>query len=369
MALTTKTLTALVQSQVTAMQAACSSLLDFAVGTVLLAFTQAMAGVGLWLQALLIQVAALTRLATSYGADVDSFIADFGMTRLPPVASTGPLTFARFSTTGTAVVPVGTSAESADDSLSFIVTLDTTNPAYVAGQGYVLQAGVGSVTVPAIAVVAGSAGNVAAGVISVISDAVPGIDTVTNGASFTSGADAESDAAVKLRFVLYINSRPQGTAVAVDYAIESIAQNLTFDLVENETLSGSFQAGYFYVVVDDGSTLASVPQATLQEVSTAVNGARPLTSQFGVFSRTLVTITISMVISGAYAAVVQDALIAYVQSLGLGATVEYNKLAQIAYNAAPAINIVSTSLNGGTSDVICAPSQRATPGAITVALS
>ncbi|MGC8035647.1 baseplate J/gp47 family protein, partial [Salmonella enterica] len=68
------------------------------------------------------------------------------------------------------------------------MTADTTNAAYDASQGgYVLANGISSVTVPIQAVTAGVAGNVTAGSINTIAQAITGIDTVTNAAGLTNG--------------------------------------------------------------------------------------------------------------------------------------------------------------------------------------
>src|SRR5262249_26845251 len=105
--LQTYTFAEIVGNIATATQAACSSLLDFTVGSILRALAQATAAVVLWLQAIILQVLTLTRASTSVGSDLDSWCADFGFSRLPAVAASGSATFARFSATQQAVVPVG----------------------------------------------------------------------------------------------------------------------------------------------------------------------------------------------------------------------------------------------------------------------
>ena len=60
----------------------------------------------LWLQYLALLVLNVTRLATSSGSDCDSFGADFGFARLPPVAATGTVTFSRYTNTLAAFIPV-----------------------------------------------------------------------------------------------------------------------------------------------------------------------------------------------------------------------------------------------------------------------
>ncbi|MFX8028091.1 baseplate J/gp47 family protein, partial [Acinetobacter baumannii] len=105
-------------------------LVDLTVGSVLRAIVEANAAVVVWLEGLLLQVLAITRAATSSGADLDSWVADFGVTRLPAVAATGIVTFSRFTTTQQVLVPVGATVQTADGTQQFTVTIDTTNPAY-----------------------------------------------------------------------------------------------------------------------------------------------------------------------------------------------------------------------------------------------
>ena len=61
-----------------AVQAQASALINFSIGSVLLAITEACASVGLWLQWLILQVLALTRLATSTGTNVDTWVVTSG---------------------------------------------------------------------------------------------------------------------------------------------------------------------------------------------------------------------------------------------------------------------------------------------------
>lgn len=192
-----------------------------------------------WLESLITQVMAITRAATSSGADLDSWVADFGVSRLPATYATGQVTLTRFTATRQAVVPVGAAVQTGDGTQQYAVVADTTNPAYSATLGgYVLAAGAPSVSVPVAAVVAGAAGN------SVIAGPISGVDTVTNGASFANGADAESDPASRTRFIAYIRRLSKATEDAVGYAITSLKQGVTYSPVENQTYAGAVQMGY-----------------------------------------------------------------------------------------------------------------------------
>src|SRR5208282_4965010 len=104
-----------------------------------------------------------------------------------------------------------------------------------------------------VAQVPGSAGNVLANTISLIATAIPGVDLVTNQAATQSGLNAESDAAFRLRFQNYLQSRSRATISAVGYAICSIQQGLDFVIAENVDPSGARLIGSFVITVDDGS--------------------------------------------------------------------------------------------------------------------
>ncbi|WP_241754452.1 hypothetical protein [Cupriavidus basilensis] len=72
MAISTKDFTTLVRESVTAIQGYASVLLDLTIGSILRAAVEANAAVTVWLESLIMQVLAITRAATSSGADLDS---------------------------------------------------------------------------------------------------------------------------------------------------------------------------------------------------------------------------------------------------------------------------------------------------------
>jgi uncharacterized phage protein gp47/JayE len=119
MQLSLRNFSALVEGMAASVQGAAQSLLDLTVGSVLRAVLEANASVALWVQWLIVQVLATTRLATSTGADCDSFGADFGFTRLPAVVAVGAVTFSRFTPSAAAFIPAGTNVSTADNTLRF----------------------------------------------------------------------------------------------------------------------------------------------------------------------------------------------------------------------------------------------------------
>lgn len=373
MAITTKSFTTLVSDMVTAIQASARGLVDLTIGSILRSVVEANAAVILWLQGLFLQLLATTRAATSSGADLDSFMLDFGVTRLAAVSATGQVTFARFSAAAQAVVPVGATIQTADGTQSYTIPLDTTNAAYNAGLGgYVLGIGVTSINVTALAVTPGIGANALAGQISLISQAISGVDTVTNASAFTNGVDAESDAAFRTRFISYIASLSKATMAAINNAIRGVRQGVTNSLTENLTYGGAVQNGYFYAVVDDGT---GVPDSgLLASVGTAIEAARPFTVSYGVFAPVVVTANVAMTITTstgydhtATAALVATAIRNYINALTLGQTLAYSRLTQIAYDSSPGVtNVTAVTVNGGTSDISATAKQVVKAGTVAV---
>jgi len=373
MQLSLQNFTTLVESMAAAVQGAAASLLDLTVGSVLRAVLEANAALALWLQWLIVQVLATTRLATSTGTDCDSFGADFGFFRLPAVAATGSVTFSRFSPSVAAFIGVGTNLSTTDNSQGFAVIADATNPAFDAVvSGYNLAAGIGSLTVLAAASTAGVAGNVQPGGISVISSAIPGVDTVTNAQAFAGGINAESDAAFRMRFGSYLGSLSKATNAAIGSAIEGIQQGLSYVISENIDQAGQVQMGHFVVTVDDGS--GSPPAALLSTVHQIVDALRPVGSSFAVQGPVVAQAEVSMSLTTqtgvshqSVVAAVAGAIADYVDGLSVGATLNYTRLAQLAYDASSAVtNVSAVLLNGATSDLVPPLFGAVRPGTVTV---
>ena len=150
---------------------------------------------------------------------------------------------------------------------------------------------------PVQAVTAGSGGNVQAGTVSVITTAIPNVDTVTNAAAFLTGLDAEPDPNFRARFVLYIGSLSKGIKAAIGSAIAGVQQGLNYSLIENQAYDGTYNPGYFLAVVDDGTGYAS--STLLASVSAAVEAVRGFTISYGVFAPALLTADVAMAIASA----------------------------------------------------------------------
>ncbi len=373
MTISTKDFVTLVREQVTAIQGAAAGLVDLTIGSTLRAVVEATAAVALWLQSLILQLLVITRASTSSGSDLDSWMADFGVTRIPADPASGLVKFARFTPTLNAIVPIGARVQTGDGTQTFAVTLDATNPAYDATQNaYVLGSGTPYVSVPVLAQVAGASGNVVAGAVNTIVQGMPYIDTVTNAAAFTNGADAEIDTALRARFVAYIGSLSKATKAAVLYAVLSLQQNVSATVTENQQRSGLAQPGFFYVIVDDGT--GSPSSTLLASAANAIEDVRPLSVTYGVYGPNTVIANVVMAIvtaSGydhaATVALVAAAIQNYINTLGLGVSLSFTRLAQVAYAASDGVtNVTGVTLNGGTSDLAATSQQTIKAGTVQV---
>jgi hypothetical protein len=382
MALSLQGFTTLVQNMAAAVQSSCAALLNFNTGSVVRAIQEANASVALWLQWLILQVLSLTRLATSNGADVDTWVADFALTRLPAVAASGSVTFARFQTTIATLIPVGALVKTSDGTRIFTVIADATNAAWNGSTGFTLPAGTASLicTVQDIttgangALAIGVAGNVQAATINLLASSIAGVDTVTNAAPFVNGIDAESDASLRARFSNYIQTRSRATLAAIGVAIAAVQQGLNWTIQENVNTIGTYTPGSFVVTVDDGT--GAPPSSLITAVSLAISTYRPIGSVWAVQAPSVITATITMVITTnpttnkpALLIPVENAILAYVDALPDGAILPYSRLAMIAYLVDPSIvDVTAVLLNGATADIVPTPGQvvKATAASVTI---
>jgi phage-related baseplate assembly protein len=372
MALSLQNFTTLVQNAAAAAQGAASTLLDMTTGSIVRAILQANASCALWMQWLLVLLMNRQRLATSTGVDVDSFVNDYFLTRLPAVAAQGNVTFSRYTNTYAAVIPVGATVLTADRTQTFSVIANSANSLWN-GTGYTIPGGTTSGTVPVVALTLGSAGNVQAGAVTLLGTAVSGVDTVVNALAFSGGYNAESDASLKTRFQLYIQGLSKATQAAIGSAILSVQQGLTYNIAVNVNAASVYTPGNFVVTIDDGS--GAPPAATITAVYNAVNLVRSICETFSVQGPTDVNVTISLTIVTAPGVIhanmigpVASAITQYVNTLPVGAPLPYSMISNIAYTtgAGQITNVIGVTINGGTADIVPTAAQVIKIATVTV---
>jgi uncharacterized phage protein gp47/JayE len=374
LAISTQTFTQYVSNAVAAIQGASRQLVDLSVGSVLLAAVQATAAIALWLQGIALQIAALTRFSSSFGADADSWGADFGYGRLGALFAKGQVTFSRFTPTNQATVNLGTLVQTADGTQGYAVIADTTQPTFNAGiNAYVIPAGTPSASVTVQSVNAALAANVAAGSITILAQSAPFVDTVSNAAPMAGGADAETDTAYHARFPRFLASLSNATPTAIRSAAQSVGANVQFTFTENLNPDGSAHPGFFFVVADDGS--GAPPSSFITAVAAAIEAVRGTSITYGVFPPTklfanvaMTIVTASGFVHSTVAAAVSAALTSYINALPIGAPLPYAVLSSIAFGVAGVSNVPLSllTLNGGTTDLVPTAQQLVKTGSVTV---
>ncbi len=376
MNLSLKGFTQLVEDMSAALQGSATTLIDVSVGSVIRAIFEANASVVLWLQWIILQVLQTTRASTSTGTDLDSWMFDFGLTRLPAAQSTGIVTFSRFAANQPAAIPVGSIVKTSDGSLSFLVTQDSTLSIWQpASSGYVIPGGVASADLPVICSVGGAIGNVLTGTINVIAASLPGIDQVNNADPFSNGADAETDSLFRGRFQNYLSSLSRATLGAVQNAISNVRQGLEFSILQNTGSDGNPEVGAFLVIVDDGTGHPSAD--LLSDVASAVDSVRPIGSTFTVIPPQVLIANVSLMaefISADAVApgitAIENQIASYLNSLPIGASASITRAAQRAYMAGSEVqNIAGVELNGGSVNLVPPPLTVIKAGQVMVSVN
>jgi uncharacterized phage protein gp47/JayE len=296
MALPNKPLSALVSDMVAAWAQQLGYQPTLPDGDPLLALMQATAAQAVFLQAQIQIVNALTLASTRTGADLDAWMAQFQFPRLPATSATGSETFGKNTPAGSPIqVPVGVTVQTVGGAIQFVTVADPTQPSWSQTlNAYVLGVGQSTLTATVQAAQPGSSSNVAAGQLSQLGTNVPGIDFVTNAASFGNGQNAESDAAYRARFVQYLNSLSKATYGAIVSAIQGVQANLLFSLQENIDTGGHPRPGEFVATIDDGS--GSPPASLILAVQNALEAVRGFTILAETIAVTTVTATIVAVV-------------------------------------------------------------------------
>jgi len=348
-----------VRVQAAALQGAATAALNLTVGSALRAILEANAALALWLQWLVAQVLAATRAATSQGTDLDTWMADFGVTRLPASYAAGQLVFSRYAPTVAALVPVGAQARASATGQLYTVQSDPSNPAWT-GAGYQIPVGIASVSVSVTAATAGSAGNAAVGAVDQLASAMPGVDEVTNPAPIANGLDAESDASLRARFGNFLDSRTRATSTAVTYTLASLQQGLRWVIADAEDAEGNPLPGHFTVTLDDGS--GSPPATLITTASAAVDAVRPVGTSFTMRGPAVFPVAVQITLtlapgtqSAGVAPLVTAAVGSYVASLGIGVALPVSRVIALAFGASSSVQAATVLLNGTAADAVPLP--------------
>jgi uncharacterized phage protein gp47/JayE len=218
---------------------------------------------------------------------------------------------------------------------------------------------------------ASAAANVAAGTINTMASALSGVDSVSNALALLGGSDQETDASFRERFPAFLAGLAKATKAAIGSAVSAVGVGVRYRLIENKNYDGSFEAGHFYVVVDDGSGAPS--DAFLTQVFRAIDAVRPIGTTFGVFAPIRVGVSLSMSISvsdenmtGAIASV-QAAMHSYINGLTIGAVLPLSRVVQLAYSASGNVtNVTNVLINGVSQDLYASQHEILRSNIVTV---
>jgi uncharacterized phage protein gp47/JayE len=316
-------------------------------------------------QQLSIPLSLAARLATSTGADVDSFVAPFGFTRLPGSYANGLVTFSTASPVGSPLtVPLGTIVQTALGVQYVLVGDAMGNPT-----APVIGSGDSSVQGSVVCLTQGTAGNTPAGTIAQLyagsgSPYVNGINQVTNAAAFTDAANGESDAELKKRFLLGMENGRYAVESAILAAVAGVQVGLTYSFGDHINPDGSYHAAFFSIIVNVANSAAPPPSTLLTAITAAVLPVRSAGIEYVVVGPTLINATVtgnivvqngfsSSAVTGAAAVAVQD----FVNGLGLNADgspvdCSYAQIVAIIVGVPGVQNVTGTQLNGSTQDIV-----------------
>lgn len=223
------------------------------------------------------------------GSDLDERAREVlppGAQRLGARRATGSFVFARVAATAFPVpLPIGTIVEAADGSG---VAAQTIAFAQIPANGLV------SVSVPAVALEPGAAGNIASGVLRNFRGRPPGVDAVTNNVQFTFGRDVELDDAFRKRIHDFVAALARCDVRAIEFAAIGLEDPDTQrQVVFAHVYEDPVELGRVTLYVDDGggsieSSRAAAPSGIGSAITAPVSNAQTLTDPAGVFSSELV---------------------------------------------------------------------------------
>lgn len=153
------------------------------------------------------------------GGDLDDFCALFGITRLPAQRAQGVVTFTRpndeYAANTAVVISPGVQVFAQTNPIIYVQTT----------VGAVLNPGQLSADVPVQAIVAGTQGNVPAGLLKTIASSQTGVTTAVNTAPLTGGTNQESDEQLRDRFKATVFRSLAGTQAMYQAIAQSVPQD------------------------------------------------------------------------------------------------------------------------------------------------
>lgn len=385
MTIPSKTFPQMVQDMVTQWGSSTGRTPSLTQGSMILAIFESVAAQLDFLQAMAQAITLLSRAATSTGGDLDTWMADFNFARLSATFAVGPVQLLR-NTPAAATISVpaatlnssgvyigGGLVQTVGGAIVYQLIPDATQSSYNAtSNSYQFPVGATSITATAQAVSSGSAYNVTVGNLSQLGSQMSGVDAATNTVPISNGVDAETDAAFRARFVLYLSTLAKATKSAILAACQGVQQGLQIATQENVTAAGTPLNGSFTVFVDDGT--GHPPQSLLNTVYAAADSVRAFSVQPFVVGPNILTATIVLAVRlapgytlGALQTAVVSAVAAVVNQLATNATLFVSAVNAAASSVVGVVAVQSgTTINGFAADLVPPPSYEIRTSATTI---
>ena len=350
--------TDIIRDMSSSITASTGRLIDLSTGSIFRAIIEANASIVLWIQWLILITLRTTRATTSAGAELDSWMADFSLSRVPANFSVGTVIFSRFSATLLARIPVGSVVKTHDGSVSFSVTEDRTNSSWNDALGaYILEVGIFSLRIPIRSVVPGQSGNVLANTITLMASPLLGIDFLNNDVETNGGGSPETDEEFRERFRNFFVSRSKATADAFGYAVSQVQRGLSYAIHENMDAQGRPRIGNILVLVDDGSGLLSTTLHT--SLTVAIEGVRPVGTVVAIQPPEImwvdIDITLRLTSEGVLSNVQSNVALgvkSFVDAIPIGGNLSISRIIQLVYHIESNIeNISIINVNGQNNDI------------------
>lgn len=295
--------------------------------------------------------------------------AEHGVTRRAAVTAAGQVTI-----TGVPgkVIPAGTVLATPADEISgeSSIEYETTAAATIASGG--------TTSAPIRAVVAGTAGNVPAGVIEIMSTPLSGVTAVINPFAITGGADEESDASLLERY--YLRVRNPGTSGNKAHYLLWASEVPGVGAVQVMPLwQGPGTVGIYLLDTEKRAANASIVDAVQMYIDPTQDGQGEGTAPAGpiitVMPAEEVQINISVQLTlapgatlAAVKALIESGIATYLKQLAFtDPLVRYTRIAAVLLDIPPIIDFTNLTVNGlSDTNIPITPGQVAVLGAVDV---
>lgn len=328
----------------------------------------------------------LSRLGTSAGADVDSFVNPFGITRLGAEASTGTVTFSSSSPASQQIVVLLGTIVQTTGNLQFQVIADNNQSAYNASLGgYVINPGQNSCNATVQCLAAGAVSNVQANTVTQLyggpnGQPITGVSSVNNSAAFASGRDPETDQELITRFTQTMSSGTVSTSNALSAAVLGVQPGLTYSICDQIKTDGTLAPGYVTVLIAQLGTGTTPSSTLISAAQAAVNKVRSAGITSTVIAPTLLPVNVTATLhapTNAIATTVQSAATTaiqnYINNIGLdpaGAAkiLPYIDVGMTLRNVTNVSRVDSLTINSGNSDLTTTFPQMFVAGTISLTI-